>query len=259
MIISDAHRFGFVHIPKCAGTSVRKALRPIDETVGMFDHISDHPQMGPTAFGHITLSDLARYFPEYYSKLVAYRTFAIVRDPIDRFVSAMFQRLREYEGMNQSEITPGVLMKESKRLVTQLQSATGRLDLAHVHFNRQSDYVFNNGVRIVDRVFALDRLAEAAQYVHECAGLRLDFTERENQTVGMRYAPLRAVARLLRAPYGAIVPNHVRSRIRTRMTRAGIYGALGNADLIKPGSDVDLFIRGYYSQDFDLHAEALAA
>jgi len=30
MIVNDTHRFAFVHIPKCAGSTIRLALAPYD-------------------------------------------------------------------------------------------------------------------------------------------------------------------------------------------------------------------------------------
>ena len=56
-------------------------------------------------FAHIPLSDLAAHFPEEYEKIAAYRSFAVVRDPRARFLSAIFQRLREFKHLNQSAMT----------------------------------------------------------------------------------------------------------------------------------------------------------
>ena len=36
MIVSDAHRIVFVHIPKNAGTTVRTQLEPIDSYANLF-------------------------------------------------------------------------------------------------------------------------------------------------------------------------------------------------------------------------------
>src|ERR1700744_524201 len=109
MIISDPHRFVFVHVPKCAGTSVRRALRAIDTSDGQFWRIGEHPEMGAVHFAHLTLPDLARYFPETLAKIRDYQSMAIIRDPRDRFFSAIFQRLREFRGIGQSVITPEMI------------------------------------------------------------------------------------------------------------------------------------------------------
>jgi len=256
MIISDQHRFAFVHIPKCAGTSVRKALRPIDETIGQFDHIADHPDMGPTNYGHITLADLARFFPEHYAKVRTFRSMAIVRDPIDRFFSAIFQRLREFKGYEQSQISPTMVDAEAQALARHLAAADDRLDLEYVHFNRQSDYIFHAGERVVGEVFALDRLADASAFIEACTGVRLAAEERENRTAALRLGALQPVVRALRAPYGALLPRATRDMIRSHLVSAGVYGAVETRRFLKPGSYLDGFLRDHYRDDFDLHEAA---
>ncbi|MFM9976637.1 MAG: sulfotransferase family 2 domain-containing protein [Sphingomonadaceae bacterium] len=258
MIISDQHRFAFVHIPKCAGTSVRKALRPIDETIGQFDQIGSHADMGTIHYGHITLADLARYFPEHYAKVRAFRSMAIVRHPVDRFFSAVFQRLREFKGYDQSQISQTVIETEANALARHLTASTDRLDLAHVHFNRQSDYVFNDGERVVAEVFALDRLEDASAFIEACTGVRLETEARENRTAALRFGSLQPIVRALRAPYGALVPLEARNRIRNYLVKTGVYGDVETRNFAKPGSYLDGFLADYYRDDFSLYAAATA-
>jgi hypothetical protein len=61
MIVSDRHRFVFIHIPKCAGTSVRNVLEGFDETGGRFNtRIADDPKFGRLDYTHLPLSIMAR-------------------------------------------------------------------------------------------------------------------------------------------------------------------------------------------------------
>src|SRR5262249_37708599 len=141
MIISDNHRFVFVHVPKCAGTSVRRALREIDTSGGQFWRIGEHPEMGAVHFAHLTLVDLAQYYPEAFAKIRDYRSMAILRDPRDRFFSAVYQRLREFRLIGQSAITSAMVEAEAAAVRRYLEAAPERLDLEHVHFNRQCDFI----------------------------------------------------------------------------------------------------------------------
>ncbi len=257
MIISDRHQFAFIHIPKCAGTSVRKALRSIDATDGMFDGMARHPEMGMVHYAHFTLVDLARYFPEEYRKVAAYRSVAIVRDPVDRFYSALFQRLREFRGYQQSQITASVIEIEAEAVIETLGASAQRLDLEYVHFNRQSDYVFNGDERLVTEVFALDRLADASTYIESCTGVRLDETAPENRTVALKAGVFAPVIRALRKPYAAVVPLDTRDRLRTRFTKLGLYGSVEKRKFLEPGSLTERFLGAHYAKDFELYASAI--
>jgi Sulfotransferase family len=259
VIISDEHKFAFVHIPKCAGTSLRKALKPIDETIGHFDHIAEHPDMGMVNYGHLTLADLSAFFPAQFEKVATYRSVAIVRDPVERFYSALFQRLREFKGYDQSAITPKVIAKEADTLIAYLTSARTRLDLEFVHFNRQSDYIFLNGARIVDRVFALDRLSDAADYIADCTGIRLTDNAPENQTLALRAGRLTPFLGIIRRPYVALVPLAIRGRLRAAMTDAGLYARVKPSHSKQSNSAIDQFLRDYYRADFELLTSARAA
>jgi len=53
-----------------------------------------------------------------------------------------------------------VFEAEAAAVMRYLSATPARLNLEHVHFNRQVDYVFNCEDRIVAKVFALDRMAE---------------------------------------------------------------------------------------------------
>lgn len=91
MIISDAHSFVFVAVPKTGTHSVRRALRkhlgPNDqEQVRLFQESALlYPELAALKHGHIALSQLRPVLGE--EKFRAYFKFAFVRNPFDRFVS----------------------------------------------------------------------------------------------------------------------------------------------------------------------------
>lgn len=253
MILSDAHRLAFVHIPKCAGVSIKQPLRALDSTQGRYSRIGEHPQLGRIHFAHIPLADFAEHFPEDWAKLRTYRSFAVLRDPRERFLSAMFQRLREFRGANQSDITPARVEQEAEGVIAYLESAPERLDLEHVHFNRQYDFVFRGEERIVQDLFAIEDMAAITAFVAERTGIAIA-EERKNLSTELRFGALRPVVRLLRQPYAALVPYAARNRLRAKMTRAGLYGHATRQPMIPAGGRIDGFIRTYYARDFELHA-----
>ena len=87
MIISDTHRFVFIHNPKCAGTTVRKNIEILDTRDNFFWMYEDfHGRKVDKA--HLPLNILRLMYPNDYSLLEEYFVFGFVRNPYDRFVSA---------------------------------------------------------------------------------------------------------------------------------------------------------------------------
>lgn len=254
MIISSTHKFAFVHVPKCAGTSVKHALRPIDDTAGRFERIDNHAGMGRTHYAHIPLRDLATFFPDEFAQVQSYHSVALVRDPIDRFVSAIFQRLREFRRYPQSDITEDVIGAEAAEVRHYLESAPARLGLEYVHFNRQSDFIELDGERIVANIFSVEGMDAAKRFIAEATGVAIP-DGRQNRTTEMRFPALKPLQRMLRKPY-SLVPVERRERIRERLIRAGLYRQVAQQRFVRHGSALDGFLRDYYARDFEIHADS---
>jgi len=91
LIISHRHRFIFFAVPKTGTHSVRQALRaqlgPDDlEQVGHFvEKRFPFPELAALKHGHLSVQQVRPVLgPELFD---AYRKFAFVRNPFDRFVS----------------------------------------------------------------------------------------------------------------------------------------------------------------------------
>lgn len=258
MIISDKFRFAFVHIPKCAGVSVKKALVPIDGCASAFSRIGDHPVLGRIHFAHIPLDALAAHWPDHFAKVADYRSVAIVRDPSDRFVSAIFQRLREFKGFDQSKITPEVVDAEAREVISYLEKDPDWLDLEHVHFNRQTAFVSLAGKPVVRHVFALHQLDRAADFIESCTGVRIA-DEKLNRSLEFSFQPLKPLVAALRRPLATILPLSARNAIRDRLVKSGFYGTIDRERFFRPGSRIDSFLREYYRSDFEIYQACVDA
>jgi hypothetical protein len=63
MIVSSKHDFAFVHIPKCAGSTIRHPLRDKDDFGGRFYRSIEVPGLGLVNANHLPLNILQEHFP----------------------------------------------------------------------------------------------------------------------------------------------------------------------------------------------------
>lgn len=87
MLYSDDKKFFFIHNPKVAGTSVRKALEEYDSSGGYYwnpEYIKVLNRLTDKA--HIPASEL--FYHRLGDKAPDYFTFGFVRNPYERFISA---------------------------------------------------------------------------------------------------------------------------------------------------------------------------
>jgi hypothetical protein len=150
-IISHRHRLVFIAVPKSASHSIRFALRdqlgPIDEEqVSLFVRRRiDHPVFAAMEHGH----QLAREVRDALGaeRWSAYRSFAVVRNPWERFVSYVAFMMR-HNGSFERE--PRGAMR---RVLANPQNQSA------VHYRPQSDFVTDEtGRQIVTRLCRAERL-----------------------------------------------------------------------------------------------------
>lgn len=112
-MISHTHKFIFVHINGCGGTS-------IEESLSEFGHWQPHrvdPNViqGPLRFAsqHLTAAEFKEYYPEDVWK--GYYKFSFVRNPFDRILSYYLTRYQDESGFKSfvNSLSRGVPLLES--------------------------------------------------------------------------------------------------------------------------------------------------
>lgn len=261
MIINDSRRFIFVHIPKCAGTSVRVHLAAFDTTGGAFSTSGGVvPGIGRVDLAHLPLAALREHFPDAFAKVRDYEAFAIIRDPFKRFSSSLFQRLSMYGGGD-------VRSASSEQLLAKVDEAIGQLEgfgpdavlpYDFIHFQQQISYLDLDGARLVDHVFDIDDLAAFFTAVDaQLGGVFDDPAALAGKRAGAanfyRSHAVRSVAGLLGPGtvmrLAGAVPDRLKRPLRRMMfeTKADRFGESIASDRVSS------FIRDFYARDIALY------
>lgn len=98
MIISHRKKFIWIHIPKCAGTSIRELLQtnpifqtdihPMWHTKKDINWKEEYPKVDTNLWTHSSASDIKKYLDERGYRWDDYFKFVFIRNPWEREVSA---------------------------------------------------------------------------------------------------------------------------------------------------------------------------
>jgi hypothetical protein len=192
-----ARGFAFIHIPKNAGTSINRSL-------------------GIPCVGHFTAADLHRHLGKAYPELLS---FAVVRNPWDRFLSNYFY-IRMPESHYHST-TPGSekkrhihydLLKDASPLDCARLLVDGRLDSDHQYWNHwrpQSYWLLgDDGSHLVKRLVRFEQLERDLGVIGDLLGIRFEVPH-----VNPSDRPARHYAELLDRETRDLVADYYRSDI----------------------------------------------
>jgi Sulfotransferase family len=260
MIISPRHEFVFVHIPKCAGTSIRTQIVKCDPDCIEMGRVGMHPVLGKLDLGHVPLSLLRVHFPDRYDALRRFTSFAVVRDPLERFGSALRQVLWMYEKRPMTLIPPAEVRDRALRTIEALaaRAARGETDLHRdIFFARQTDFIRDGGVRVTDHLIPLALVPDFIAYLSARTGTPMDAGMRANQNVTLRVKGLGRAAYALNGVLRRSLPSGLHARIKDGalrlLARPGRSGAEEAGVLDLP--EVRAFVAEHYAEDIALVAE----
>ena len=262
MIISDTHEFAFVHIPKCAGTTLRNVLLPFDEHAARFYHrgVAPHPALGRLDYPHIPLSVLRDHFPADFEKLTAYRSFALVRDPFSRFPSSLHERLVQRDRRPLSDRSANEIAREVDAVLSYLARQPNKAvitDPEYIHFSRQCDYIVLDGRQIVGHPKPISEVEALLSDLAMIFGRPIRPEENKNQRISHNNAFIArvqdAVTRRIEGALPRRVWKPVYRPIKTAFFALGVIRTDTDALSTLPNIDeVNAFIAEFYAEDVRL-------
>ena len=251
MVISDERRFAFVHIPKTGGTTIgRQLVERIPFDPAFAGGVTDCPRFGRCYLQHLALWQIRDMAPKVLEKILVYDSMAIVRDPLDRFRSAVSQFTRNTQSRELSTLTRSEL-NETVDFILRGLHGPELGTMPFTFFRRQCDQIFLDGQRYVSRLFDYRDLKGARVHIERVLGITIDLEKTYRRTRNFRpgYRQLRkGVAPAVKA----LLPARIYDRIKA-----------GTTDMLETKSNpmleqsldtprTDRMLRDFYGPDFDL-------
>ena len=267
MRYSDEHSLAFIHIPKCAGISVMKSLeetmrrpnaeRELDRGDSWAEKML-HPELGYIHWAHLPVPYLRTHFPATYGLIASGRSFAILRDPQARFISAVGQRLREFLDVKAEEITQQRIVEEAERTAEWLQNLEVFCDREFIHFAPQLWFV-EDGTGVTGKgqpttLFAIERLDQLEAWLSEALGATIEIEQHHvSYSAKNEYQSLhKAIASTGRT----MVPKAVRKALTPVLHKLPMYKK--SSTKYQLPDHLVKFVNSYYEKDRLLHRRILA-
>ena len=219
MIVSDCHRLAYVHIPKCAGSSVRRALERYDDSwCYRFEpntvRVYKHAFLGMLDFNHVPLEALHCHFPETYDKLLKYRCFAVCRSPFERFPSSLAQRLMMYKNRSIHHLSSNEVAREVEEVINYLSVKLHVEDPAYIHFERQVNFVFFKNKKIVSNLYRIEDLDKMGyRLFSRILRKEISFERNVGETADFTSKNLRYFVDSIKSPLQKILPKPIYSMV----------------------------------------------
>jgi hypothetical protein len=159
VIVSESKKFIFIHNPKCAGTSVRTALKQFDTRDNYYWLFSDLDGKKIDK-AHMPLNIFRRFSPMDFELLRSYFVFGFVRDPYSRVVSS-FNEMKS--GLYKDFVLGRVTLEEYKKDLNSCVSSISAdrvcgWDIDYRHFVRQKDMFWLDGKCLADLVIKVEEI-----------------------------------------------------------------------------------------------------
>jgi hypothetical protein len=255
MIISRAHNFGFVHIPKCAGSTIRHQLRDIDDLQGAFFGNKTLPDGRIINGNHVPLFMLEEHYPEALHALQEVTSYAIIREPMDRFLSAMAQYLRRHV-REAGEMSKAEILAEAHKVIASVSDPSGPRATEHTIFYPQAEFVVLNGTQVVSNIIAVEHINHLFDRMETQHDLTVIRDKVWNPTVTYRIpgtsGPLKQIKNVARKylPMKAYVS--LREMAVTAFTTKGVPKL---QEVLLGSPDVQHFVESFYSDAAALYQD----
>jgi len=247
----EVNRAAFIHIPKCGGTTVRTQL----VNSGGWRYLNgmvQHPDLGLIFNDHVPLPFLRTYYPDEFNKLLSYDSFALVRDPHDRFASAIFQRIEAFGGVTRLRITKHHALAEAQSVMEWLKARDKFCDAEYILFSRQTDYIMLDGEQVIHHVYLMDDMQQFADHLERVTGMQFDADIKYNVNYASGQSKLFAFLYQFKPIYSRMTSWSFREKILRQLQRLKLVDSQPLYEEFRHHPVIREFVETYYAEDFGL-------
>lgn len=259
MIISSRFGVAFVHIPKCAGSTVREQIERQDPDIFQMAGRQAHPVLGKIDAMHLPLDILRDYFPDVFAQLCESHSYALTRDPHDRFRSSVSEYLKTYYNKRLSEFEDAELEDALGEIMDALADPSPLLPLRYVHFTPQDRYLRLQGEEMITRRYALENIADFFEDIGARMDTSFDAESRANQDFAFRFKGSERLLWRVNQTFKDVLPYKTYQGIKQRVKPLLVRKKRAEISGVFTSHRVREFVQATYAADIALHQEDLGA
>jgi len=200
-------------------------------------------------FGNLSWIELERHFPTAFKKLSGYESFVIIRDPMERFISACCQHILHVNKGSIASLSDLDVERTIYNVIEHLNAHGDNCEELTV-FKRQTDYVYNENKNVkTNNLFLIENITEFYEQLLVKTGCKASHHEIINQNhIQNRFYEWTKGYRLSR-----LLPAPLKQRAKDLLVAH--YGLKNKHRSTFSLPIVEDFVREYYSDDLACFTE----
>lgn len=191
--------------------------------------------------------------------LERFTSYALVRDPLERFGSSLRQMLWRYDQRPMTLIPASELRELTLKTLGDLAAELDHPSSKFIFFSRQRDFIYDEDRRMVDHLIPMSLVPDFIGHLGRITGTNLETGTRSNQNVELRFKRIGGLAYRVNDMLRRNLPLDVHARIKNGALRLlSAKKSAAEASGILDMDEVRAFVETHYAEDARIHRDVTA-